>query len=110
MPFSGVSTRLSALEVWRRVKDGAPEPLRRLAKDAPEELVAICERAMGREPGDRYKDMADLAEDLRAYLEGRVVRAYATGAWEEFRKWVGRNRELAGTIAAALVVSFAALG
>ncbi len=109
MPYSEASKRMGALEVWKRVKSGSPDPLRDLAKNAPEELIAICERAMARQPEDRYADTNEMGEDLRAYLEGRVVRAHATGAWAEFRKWVGRNRELAATVAAALVVSFGAL-
>ncbi|MGK0217391.1 MAG: WD40 repeat protein [Planctomycetota bacterium] len=110
MPFSGTSKRLGALEVWNRVKDGAPDPLGQVAPDAPEELVAICQRAMARDPLARYPDTTDMGEDLRAYLEGRVVRAHASGAWAEFRKWVGRNRSLAITALVGLVVSFGALG
>ena len=109
MPFTGASTTLGPLEVWNRVKSGSPDPLRKLAPDAPEELVAICERAMARRPEDRYPETTAMGEDLRAYLEGRVVQAYATGAWAEFKKWVGRNRHLAGTIATAIVVSFGAV-
>lgn len=110
MPFTGASTRLGAMEVWNRVKRGAPDPLAQVAPDAPEELIAICQRAMERNPLARYKDTTDMGEDLRAYLEGRVVRAHASGAWAEFRKWVGRNRELAATSLIGLLISFGALG
>jgi formylglycine-generating enzyme required for sulfatase activity len=41
--------------------------------------------------------MQAFARDLRAYLEGRVVGAYETGAVAEFKKWVSRNRALALT-------------
>lgn len=50
---------------------------------------------MRRGPPRRYWSMQELAEDLRAYTEGRVVRAHRTGAFVELRKWIGRNR-LAG--------------
>ena len=53
---------------------------------------------------DRYADMVDMAHDLRAYLEGRVVRAYQTGAVAEFRKWVQRNRGVAAALLFAVVV------
>ena len=36
--------------------------------------MAICERAMARERNDRYESMAAMGDDLRAYLENRVVR------------------------------------
>jgi hypothetical protein len=40
----------------------------------PAELEAICDKAMARRAGERYEDTRELAEDLRAYLEHRVVR------------------------------------
>jgi formylglycine-generating enzyme required for sulfatase activity len=70
----------------------------------PAELVAICEKAMAREPERRYADTLALAEDVRAYLENRVVRAYETGAVAELRKWVARNRGLATVSAAAILI------
>ena len=80
---------------------GPPTPLHELAPDVPAELVAICEKAMAREADERYADTLALAEDLRAYLEHRVVGAYETGAWAETRKWVERNKPLAVSAAAA---------
>jgi serine/threonine-protein kinase len=54
------------------IRRGPPTPLRRLAPKAPAELVAICEKAMARQPQDRYASVEDLARDLQAYLESRV--------------------------------------
>jgi serine/threonine-protein kinase len=68
------------------------------------ELVAICEKAMARTVEGRYPDTSALAEDLTAYVEGRVVHAHATGAWVEARKWVRRNRPLASAIAAGILI------
>ena len=50
--------------------------------------MAIIEKAMEREIDARYSSTLDLAEDLRSYLEGRVVAAYETGALAEAKKWV----------------------
>jgi len=93
-----------------RVLEGPPSSLVELAPKAPAELVAICEKAMARDPQDRYPDMSALAEDLSAFIEGRVVKAYETGAWAEARKWVRRNRPLAMAIAAALILAVGGLG
>jgi formylglycine-generating enzyme required for sulfatase activity len=101
-PYAPPGSKIDAIEIWRRVKDGPPEPPGARAPEAPAELVAICEKAMAREPEQRYAGMLDLAEDLRAYLEGRVVRAFERGFLAEARKWILRNRALAGTIAAAV--------
>ena len=89
---------------------GPPSSIRSLAPETPPELEAICERAMERRFPDRYRDMGELAEDLRAYLEHRVVRAYRTGALVEFKKWVGRNRGMAAASVAAVTLAFAGLG
>ncbi|HVS10327.1 MAG TPA: serine/threonine-protein kinase, partial [Planctomycetota bacterium] len=83
---------------------GPPQALAEAGPDLPPELVAICEKAMAREPEGRYETMLAMAEDLRAFLEGRVVRAYETGAAAEFKKWVRRNRAVAASLAALLAV------
>ena len=43
---------------------------------------------MAREKPDRYASSLELAEDLQAYIDRRVVKAYRTGAIAEFRAWV----------------------
>ncbi|MAB78742.1 MAG: hypothetical protein CMJ89_05245 [Planctomycetes bacterium] len=75
--------------------NGPPLPIHELAPRASAELSAICNKAMARQREDRYADMFELSEDLRAYLENRVVRAYATGPLVELRKWVVRNKAVA---------------
>jgi len=99
MPYTVPGAYASPYGILAQVQEGPPRPLSELAPDVPAELIAICERAMARDPGDRYADMAALGHDLRAYLEQRVVSAYETGAIAELRKWVVRNKPLAGALA-----------
>ncbi|MEM7231592.1 MAG: bifunctional serine/threonine-protein kinase/formylglycine-generating enzyme family protein [Planctomycetota bacterium] len=80
-----------------------PAPVERLAPDVPPELLAICSKAMARERDARYATSANFAEDLQAYLDGRVVRAYRTGAVAELRSWVRRNRLAASAIVCAVL-------
>ncbi|MCA8941351.1 MAG: serine/threonine protein kinase [Planctomycetes bacterium] len=87
----------SSRVVLRRVVDGPPPDLGASAPRAAPELVAICEKAMARDPSARYPSVDALAEDLRAFADMRVVRAFETGALAEARKWVRRNRALAIT-------------
>src|SRR5262249_41720672 len=94
-PYHTEGDRVSALTLLAMVMHGPPRPLSQAAPSATPELIAICERAMARNIPDRYPTMRALADDLRAYLEGRVVRAYEAGAVAEFRKWVRRNRGMA---------------
>jgi WD40 repeat protein/serine/threonine protein kinase len=108
-PYVPSGARVSARTILSRVMDGPPAPLSSLRPDVPAELEAIVEQAMAREADRRYASTLELAEDLRAYLEHRVVRAYETGAWAEARKWVVRNRPLAAALAAAVVLLVAGL-
>ncbi len=109
MPYCAPGDRPSPQAVLGALIHSPPTPLRTLAKDLPDELVAICEKAMARDIAARYPSMLGLTEDLRAYLEGRVVSAYESGALAEFRKWIGRNRAFAVTVGAALAIGFASL-
>ena len=104
MPYITPGVRVNNYAVLSRVQEGPPVSVTSLAPRAPAELVAICEQAMAREPADRYPDMSALADDLRAWLEGRVVTAYETGAVAELRKWVARNRPLAAALAAGVLL------
>ncbi len=106
MPYVPESANLGNYAVWARVQEGPPRAVREEAPDAPEELVAICEKAMAREREERYASMLELAEDLRAFIEGRVVQAFETGALAQFKKWVRRNRALATTVLVAVLVAF----
>jgi len=87
----------------------APTPLAAAARDAPAELVAICEKAMARTAGERYASVAELQEDLSAYLELRVVKAHARGPLVELRKWVARHRGTAAALLALVLVSMGGL-
>ncbi|MCP3918819.1 MAG: protein kinase [bacterium] len=104
MPYVPPGARLNAHAVWALAQQGPPAPVAEAAPNAPEELVAICQKAMAAAPSDRYSDMGAMAEDLRAYVEGRVVKAHRTGALAELRKWIGRNTGLASALVAAAVL------
>jgi serine/threonine protein kinase/WD40 repeat protein len=101
MPYAQPGETASVEEVLGRVRAGPPASL---PQDVPVELRAITERAMARDAGARYAGVAELAEDLRAFLELRVVKSYATGRFAELSKWIARNRML------SLVSGFAVIG
>jgi WD40 repeat protein/serine/threonine protein kinase len=103
-PYVEPEARLSPHTILARVLDGPPRRVHLLNPRAPPELIAICEKAMAREPAARYASGLDLAEDLQAFLDHRVVRAYRTGAVAEFASWVRRNRTLASVVAVAAVL------
>jgi formylglycine-generating enzyme required for sulfatase activity/serine/threonine protein kinase len=108
-PYKEPGARITAIDVWRKACKEGPTDIGARAPEAPPELVAICRKAMAREVGQRYAHMGELADELRAYLEGRVVRAYERGLAAELRKWIRRNKALAGTIAFATVALLGSL-
>jgi len=108
-PYMTPGERATAHTVLNAVRMGPPKPIEELAPRTSPELVAICERAMARKKAERYPSMEAFASDLRAFLEMRVVRAYRTGAVAEFKKWVARNKPLAASLAAVLLVTIAGL-
>ncbi len=109
MPFVQPGMQVSQHMVLRWALEGPPRPVHEIREEVPAELVAICEKAMSRDLAQRYADMGELGADLQAYLENRVVKAYRTGAWVEFRKWVRRNRGLASAWLAAIVLALGGL-
>jgi serine/threonine protein kinase/formylglycine-generating enzyme required for sulfatase activity len=108
-PYMRKDERASAYTILNAVRTGPPTPIEKIKPETPAELLAICEKAMHRDPKQRYQDVLAMAEDLRAFIEGRVVRAYETGARAEFKKWVVRNKGMAAGVAAALLATFAGL-
>ncbi len=103
-PYRDGDQPLSPQTITSLVLVGPPRPLSDIAVGAPPELVAICEKAMARELSSRYTSMGRLADDLRAWLENRVVSAYESGSFAEIRKWMRRNRGAALTATFAILV------
>jgi formylglycine-generating enzyme required for sulfatase activity len=108
-PYHAGDSHSSAVQVLALVRAGPPAAVGTLAPDAPAELQAVCRKSMARDPADRYESMDELAADLRAWLEGRVVGAHERGPWAELRKWIARNRALSAASAAALLAIFGGL-
>jgi hypothetical protein len=107
-PYSRPGQTRSAQELVGLILAGPPDDLAR--SRAPGELIAICERAMAHDWRQRYPNVSELAGELRSFLDGRVVKAYATGPWEQLRKWMQRNRALAATACTLNLLLILALG
>jgi serine/threonine protein kinase/formylglycine-generating enzyme required for sulfatase activity len=103
IPYNEPGMRYDAQATWLMVRTSRPRPLVEIVPNCEPELLAICEKAMQRERRHRYPSMAALAEEIRAYLEGRVVRSFEAGRWAEARKWILRNRGLAAALGAVVL-------
>lgn len=99
-PYEGGSPMAVLMAVLTR----PPVPLSRRAPEAPADLVAIIEKAMAREPADRYPDARGLARDLSAFSTGRLVATYRYTSWELIKRFVRRNRALSLSVAILIVL------
>ncbi len=108
-PYKDIRPPLNGLQLLQAVLNGPPTSLSVLNSKCAPELVAVCEKAMARSQDQRYQTAQEMSEDLRAYLEGRVVRAHQTGPWAELKKWIGRNRSLATAMVSAVLIAVCGL-
>jgi len=72
-------------KVLRDIATTDPTPPRQLIWQVPEQLEAICLKALKRNPDDRYRRAAHLANDLRAFLAGVAPVADTAGEPERSR-------------------------
>ncbi|MBK8975774.1 MAG: protein kinase [Planctomycetes bacterium] len=108
-PYAPPGASVDSETVLRQLRAGPPPPVRADTPACAPELAAICDRAMAREPAARYPDVAALERDLRAFVAGRVVRAYESGPVAELRKWIARNRTLTAVGVLALLATLVGL-
>lgn len=106
-PYMDSDGKRSPKDVLTALSNGPPTKVKRIRPEAPAGLVAICEKAMSRQRESRYDSCLDLADDLQAFLDGRVVQAHQTGRWAEFKKLIMRNKATSAAAAVAIVTLLA---
>lgn len=68
--------------------------------DVPADLAAVCERCLRKLPEDRYGSCAELAEDLRRFLDGEPLAGHRqTGVWTSISRALQARRETASMLA-----------
>ena len=80
---------------------------RRIDPDIPTDLETIVLKAAARDPAHRYPSAIELADDLRRFLDDRPIRARRIGSLRLAWRWCRRNRALAGSLAAAVLLLIA---
>jgi serine/threonine protein kinase len=85
------------------------EPLRprKVTPGVPRDLETVVLKAITRDPAHRYQTPAELADDLKRYVEDRPVRARRVGNAERLRRWCRRNPLPASLLAGIMLVTLA---
>jgi tetratricopeptide (TPR) repeat protein len=99
-PFPGESRE----EILNGVLTKEPRSPRRINAKIPVDLETICLKALEKEPDRRYATAAELANDLRQYLQHGLIAARRAGMLLRTAKWTRRHPLATTVIAAALVV------
>jgi WD40 repeat protein/tRNA A-37 threonylcarbamoyl transferase component Bud32 len=95
--------------VLDRVIAGPPRPLPMVVPSVPVELATVVRKAMARDPDARYPNAVALAEDLRRFATGQLVRAHSYSTWALLRKKLARYRGMVAVAVASMIV-LAAIG
>jgi eukaryotic-like serine/threonine-protein kinase len=99
-PFLGESV----VETMNQVRTMEPVPPSRIQPKTPRDLETICLKCLQKEMHKRYASAGDLADDLRAFLDGHPIAARPVPAWEKAYKWAKRRPAQAALIALSLAV------
>jgi hypothetical protein len=91
----------------KRVMHDNPVQPRKLNPSVPRDLETVVLKAIARDPAHRYQTPAQMAEDLKRFIEDRPVRARRITTAEQFWRWCRRN-PLPASLLAGIVLVFLA--
>ena len=94
-PFDGESTH----EILQRIVSSEPTDPQRINRHLPADLAAVILKAMEKTPARRYQSAAEMAGDLRAFLEYRPVRARRATTLQRIGRWARREPMRAALVA-----------
>lgn len=103
IPFRGSSFEKTVEKIMKT----APLPLRYYNRKIPVELEIIVLKCMENRPEKRYNSAAELACDLRHYLQSKPIKAKPAGLSLRAYKWMKRNPGTAIWILAAVLLGAA---
>jgi serine/threonine protein kinase len=89
-------------ECLRQLRETEPPPPRAVNRALPVELETVVLKALAKSPADRYPTAAELAADLRRFLDDRPVHARRPSVVDRARRWARRHTT-------ALAVAFGVL-
>jgi serine/threonine protein kinase len=97
------------LETLEQVKTQEPTAPRRLRRDVPRDLEAICLKCLEKEPARRYASAAALADDLKRWLAGEPTLARPDGWPRRVRRVLWRERNKVAVVLTVALTGAAVL-
>jgi tetratricopeptide (TPR) repeat protein len=79
----------------RQLEGPRPCAPRSIDAKIPKDFETILLKAMARCPEDRYNTAAQLADDLRRFLEHKPIKARRASNLNRAKHWIRRNRQIA---------------
>jgi hypothetical protein len=104
-PFQAASSFDTVLQVLH----ADPVPPRRLQPRTPRDLETICLKCLHNKPAGRYASAAELADDLRRYLDGKPIQARPLSPLDRALRWARRQPAVAALLAAIVLCVAAGL-
>ncbi|MEL6429546.1 MAG: serine/threonine-protein kinase [Planctomycetota bacterium] len=104
-PYQGTPSQVLA-----RLAVKEPDRLDRLDRTLPRDLCAVVEKGMARDPRARYASAADLAADLRAFLDHRPTKARPVSDVRRWLRRARRSRAVLGAVVASALILVGTLG
>ena len=99
------------LQLIRRIETEEPEPLRKIEKRIPADLETIVLKALAKTPADRFDTAAEMATELRRFVENRPIKSRPIPTYQHVWRWCKREPGLAAvSIAAAAMTIVLAIG
>ena len=87
------------IDTVRQVIEQDPVPPRQLEPRVPYDLETICLKCLEKDPARRFASAAELADDLRRFVDGDPIEARPTPAWERAWKWGKRRPAIVALLA-----------
>lgn len=94
----------SPAELIRAIATRSPDPVLKVNSSIPLDLATIIDKALSRDPNDRYQTAEDLKHDLTAFVEGRSISARRPRLLETAGRWAKRNPLAAGLAGVSIVL------
>src|SRR5262249_43348100 len=88
----------------KQVTTTEPTRLDRLNRQGPRDLVTIVHKAIDRARAPRYAPAAELAADLRRFIDDEPIHARRVSPGERFVRWCRHNPAVGGLLAAVAVL------